>query len=79
MDRKEVMFGKIDQMSRKEVEGRLEQLLGSAMAKQIVRQKELEEKEKSEGKVYDDHSASRLVDEVGIDDSPDDTKESNPV
>ena len=48
-------------MSREEVEGRLEQLLGGAMAKQLVKQKELEQKEKSEGKVYDDHSASRVL------------------
>ena len=47
-------------MSREEVEGRLEQLLGGAMAKQLVKQKELEQKEKSEGQVYDDHSASRV-------------------
>jgi len=60
VDRKEVLFGKIDQMSREEVEGRLEQLLGGAMAKQLIKQKELEEKESSEGKVYDDHSASRI-------------------
>ena len=44
VDRKEVLFGKIDQMSREEVEGRLEQLLGGAMAKQLVKQKELEQK-----------------------------------
>ena len=79
VDRKEVLFGKIDQMSREEVEGRLEQLLGGAMAKQLVKQKELEQKEKSEGKVYDDHSASRLVDKVGVDDSPDKSKKSNPI
>jgi hypothetical protein len=59
VDRKEVLFGKIDQMSREEVEGRLEQLLGGAMAKQLVKQKELEQKEKSDGKVYDDHSFHR--------------------
>ena len=47
-------------MSREEVEGRLEQLLGGAMAKQLVKQKELEQKEKLDGKVYDDHSATRL-------------------
>jgi hypothetical protein len=29
VDRKEVMFGKVDQMSREEVEKRLEQLMGS--------------------------------------------------
>ena len=48
-------------MSREEVEGRLEQLLGGAMAKQLVKQKELEQKEKSDGKVYEDHSASRVL------------------
>ena len=32
VDRKEVMFGKIDQMSREEVEKRLEQLMGSITA-----------------------------------------------
>ena len=44
VDRKEVMFGKIDQMDRLEVEKRLEQLLGNAMAKQLIKQKELEVK-----------------------------------
>ena len=44
VDRKEVMFGKIDQMDRLEVEQRLEQLLGNAMAKQLIKQKELEVK-----------------------------------
>ena len=76
VDRKEVLFGKIDQMSREEVEGRLEQLLGGAMAKQLVKQKELEQKEKSEGKVYDDHSATRLIKEP----TPDqETKEQKPT
>ena len=40
---------------------------------------DIEQKEKSEGKVYDDHSASRLVDKVGVDDSPDKSKKSNPI
>jgi hypothetical protein len=31
VDRKEVMFGKVDQMSREEVEKRLEQLMGSVV------------------------------------------------
>ena len=31
------------------------------MAKQLIKQKELEQKESSEGKVYDDHSASRIL------------------
>ena len=44
VDRKEVMFGKIDQMDRLEVEQRVEQLLGNAMAKQLIKQKELEVK-----------------------------------
>jgi hypothetical protein len=31
------------------------------MAKQLVKQKELEQKEKLDGKVYEDHSASRVL------------------
>ena len=31
MDRKEVMFGKVDQMSREEVETRLAQLMGNVV------------------------------------------------
>ena len=36
VDRKEVMFGKIDQMSREEVENRLEQLLGKSIEAEIL-------------------------------------------
>ena len=36
VDRKEVMFGKIDQMSREEVENRLEQLLGKSIEAEII-------------------------------------------
>ena len=39
VDRKEVMFGKIDQMSREEVESRLEQLLGKSLQAEIVDEK----------------------------------------
>ena len=63
VDRKEVMFGKIDQMDRLEVEQRLEQLLGNAMAKQLIKQKELEVK----GEIIDndvaDSSLGLLEDE----------------
>jgi len=39
VDRKEVMFGKIDQMSREEVESRLEQLLGKSLEAEIIDEK----------------------------------------
>ena len=55
------MFGKIDQMDRLEVEQRLEQLLGNAMAKQLIKQKELEVK----GEIIDNDVADdslRFVD-----------------
>ena len=35
MDRKEVMFGKVDQMSREEVETRLAQLMGNVVEASI--------------------------------------------
>ena len=35
VDRKEVMFGKVDQMSREEVENRLKQLMGSVVEASI--------------------------------------------
>ena len=42
MDRKEVMFGKIDQMSRKEVETRLGQLMGNIIEISNETKKEIE-------------------------------------
>ncbi|RPG49498.1 MAG: hypothetical protein CBC64_005780 [Gammaproteobacteria bacterium TMED104] len=42
VDRKEVMFGKIDQMSREEVENRLESLLGQAIEAQVISDNALE-------------------------------------
>ena len=42
VDRKEVMFGKIDQMSREEVENRLESLLGQAIEAQVIQDNALE-------------------------------------
>ena len=42
VDRKEVMFGKIDQMSREEVENRLESLLGQAIEAQVIGDNALE-------------------------------------
>ena len=54
VDRKEVMFGKIDQMSREEVESRLEQLLGKSLPAEIVDEKKdpglLEEKKTKKNK-----------------------------
>ena len=40
VDRKEVMFGKIDQMSRKEVEQRLAQLMGNIIEIGVETKKE---------------------------------------
>ena len=54
VDRKEVMFGKIDQMSREEVESRLEQLLGKSLEAEIIDEKRdpklLEEKNTKKNK-----------------------------
>jgi hypothetical protein len=54
VDRKEVMFGKIDQMSREEVESRLEQLLGKSLEAEIIDEKRdpglLEEKKDKKNK-----------------------------
>lgn len=54
VDRKEVMFGKIDQMSREEVESRLEQLLGKSLEAEIIDEKRdpklLEEKKTKKNK-----------------------------
>jgi len=54
VDRKEVMFGKIDQMSREEVESRLEQLLGKSLEAEIIDEKKdpglLEEKKTKKNK-----------------------------
>ena len=54
VDRKEVMFGKIDQMSREEVESRLEQLLGKSLEAEIIDEKRdpglLEEKKTKKDK-----------------------------
>ena len=54
VDRKEVMFGKIDQMSREEVESRLEHLLGKSLEAEIIDEKRdpglLEEKKTKKNK-----------------------------
>ena len=54
VDRKEVMFGKIDQMRREEVESRLEQLLGKSLEAEIIDEKRdpklLEEKKTKKNK-----------------------------
>ena len=43
VDRKEVMFGKVDQMSREEVENRLKQLMGSVVEASIENKDETSE------------------------------------
>jgi hypothetical protein len=49
VDRKEVMFGKVDQMSREEVEKRLEQLMGSVLEASLEHKKDLLDPEDLEG------------------------------
>lgn len=64
VDRKEVMFGKVDQMSREEVEARLSQLMGNVVLEDktdpepdlsLVDQQEEEVKEVIEAKEDDKH------------------------
>ena len=64
VDRKEVMFGKVDQMSREEVEARLSQLMGNVVLEDnsepdpdlsLVDQQEEEAKEVIEEKEDDEH------------------------
>ena len=71
VDRKEVMFGKIDQMSRKEVENRLAQLMGNIIEIGVETKKDIEVVEEVE---EDEELSSGSVDEVGVDDSPDNSK-----
>lgn len=70
VDRKEVMFGKIDQMSRKEVETRLGQLMGNIIEISNETKKDVEVVEE----VEEEELSSGPVDEVGVDDSPDSSK-----
>lgn len=64
VDRKEVMFGKVDQMSREEVEARLSQLMGNVVLEDnsepdpdlsLVDQQEEEVEEVIEAKENDEH------------------------
>jgi hypothetical protein len=48
VDRKEVMFGKIDQMSREEVENRLKQLMGNEIVDSALESPDLEEDQQTE-------------------------------
>ena len=64
------MFGKIDQMSRKEVENRLAQLMGNIIEIGVETRKDIEVVEE----VEEEELSSGSVDEVGVDDSPDNSK-----
>lgn len=64
VDRKEVMFGKVDQMSREEVEARLSQLMGNVVLEDktddgqdlsLVDQQEKKVEEVIEAKENDEH------------------------
>ena len=73
VDRKEVMFGKIDQMSRKEVEQRLAQLMGNIIEIGV-------ETKKEDPKVVEEveEESSQSV-ETSTNKNVDDNKEANPV
>ena len=53
VDRKEVMFGKVDQMSRDEVEARLSQLLGSVVEASLENKDPADLDLKKDGKIED--------------------------
>ena len=73
VDRKEVMFGKIDQMSRKEVEQRLAQLMGNIIEIGV-------ETKKEDPKVVEEveEESSQSV-ETSTNKNVDDNNEANPV
>ena len=73
VDRKEVMFGKIDQMSRKEVEQRLAQLMGNIIEIGV-------ETKKEDPKVVEEveEESSQSV-KTSTNKNVDDNKEANPV
>ena len=74
VDRKEVMFGKIDQMSRKEVEQRLAQLMGNIIEIGVETKKE---DPKVVEEVEDDLSSSSV--KPSTNKNVDDNNEANPV
>jgi len=74
VDRKEVMFGKIDQMSRKEVEQRLAQLMGNIIEIGVETKKE---DPKIIEEVEDDLSSHAV--KPSTNKNVDDNNEANPV
>ena len=85
VDRKEVMFGKVDQMSREEVEKRLEQLMGSLMLESktdglpdpldsdgdLAGVLDKKEKEDKKQKEADDLTDLKIVEEKELEANPD--------
>ena len=65
------MFGKIDQMSRKEVETRLAQLMGNMVEIGVETKKE---DIKVVEEVEEEELSSTPVDEVGVDNTKDNSK-----
>ena len=65
VDRKEVMFGKIDQMSREEVENRLKQLMGNEIVDSALESPELE----GDGESQEEIDAMTDLEEESIYDS----------
>jgi len=81
VDRKEVMFGKVDQMSREEVENRLKQLMGSVVEASIENKDEASElpdqdaidemTDKEEESIYDVEVLKKISEEQDVEDNED--------
>ena len=66
VDRKEVMFGKVDQMSREEVENRLKQLMGNVVEASIEKMTDKEEES-----IYDVEVLKKISEEQDVEDNED--------
>ena len=81
VDRKEVMFGKVDQMSREEVENRLKQLMGNVVEASIENKDEASElpdqdaidemTDKEEESIYDVEVLKKISEEQDVEDNED--------
>jgi len=81
VDRKEVMFGKVDQMSREEVENRLKQLMGNVVEASIENKDDDSElpdqdaidemTDKEEESIYDVEVLKKISEEQDVEDNED--------
>jgi len=75
VDRKEVMFGKVDQMSREEVEKRLEQLMGNVVLANktdgLLDPGELEDEADSLERLEQEDLKQEVIDQKAIDEATD--------